>query len=284
MEGGQFRADGRQFVLLSAAVVLTVCLLAVRSAGFRLDVPVTLRPVAALVVAAGLLFGIVAVIGVAAGHLFYEAYYSAPGMISVLETGELALLGTGFAVLVADRPLAGRSFPAELRSHVARPRPVIAGVGVVVSATATLALGYEALGIFRFFPFSVARLLELVVSLGILAGPTVALSWWAFDRFVAGDAPFAHPVDRRLRGMTDTTAFAGLAVLWFLAGNAVSAGVHVAQLVPDSVFQSRGLGFLLQLVDPRLVGHGGRVLQVALGVFFGTLLLGSLYRSRERTR
>jgi hypothetical protein len=56
-----------------------------------------------------------------------------------------------------------------------------------------------------------------------------------------------------------------LVALWLLVGVVVSLGFRVAQALSTTTFTSRGLDVLVPLLDPALVGHGGRRVQVVLG-------------------
>ena len=283
MISGRSQRLGRVFLSLVLGSVLTIAVFRIQAL-LPLSVGIlTLRPLAALAVVVGYRGGIAGVGGVALGYSSYVVYHQTLGPLLLLEGVGFVILGVGGATLVAERPVSLARSPPELRNGPRLRYALVALFGVCVSVSAVLAAAYEVLALADFYPFAATRVTELTVSMLLFAVPALVVTDRLVNRVLSDD--FAAVADAAPSGHSDTvrprlSRFLGLSLLWVLTGSTISMGYHVVEQIPIIAFYRRGLELLIPLTDPRLVGHGGRTLQIALGTVFLLLLATTLYRSR----
>jgi hypothetical protein len=213
---------------------------------------------AGLALPLALLFGPVVGWGLAAGVI-----------LTALGRGSLAPVTLALLASVLVLALLGPHFAARFGPTLGRPADrsarTLAGYGLVVlvatsAAAATLGWAFELLGAGPFHLVAGPAFLGLLGSSLLCGVPLFALAARFGDRLPLAERPptTAHPSGRVLLG-------ALVAPAWLLAGTVASVGFRVGQSLLPTTFTSRGLDFLLVVLDPALVGGGGRRVQVVLG-------------------
>ena len=214
--------------------------------------------------------------GVAVGVLATALLRGSLAPATLVVAGAVVLLATlGTRLWGAVPRLASGSHPTEF-SLRATLEYVVLAVVPAAAAAATLGWGFELLGAAPFHLVAVPTFLSLAAA-SLLAGPLVLLPAGRYGADATGRGPAAAG---RRRPSRAAALGALLAPVWLLGGVVASLGFRVGQSLPPGAFTSRGLEALLVVLDPALVGRGGRRVQVALGAL--GLVLVTWLATRER--
>lgn len=255
-------------VVIATAVGYTALALAVGS----LPVPGFLSVAAGVALPLALLFGPVAGWGVAAGVVLaalLRGSFGPPTLAAVAAVLVLAALGPRLWGAVPR--LSSGDPPTALSARAVLEYVAVALVSVVAAA-ATVGWGYELLGVAPFHLVALPTVLPLAATT-LAVGPPLLIAGGRFADRLPVRTPAPHPSRAAALG-------AVLVPLWVAAGAVVSLGFRVAQSLAPTTFTSRGLDVLVTLVDPALVGQGGRRVQVVLGAV--ALLLVATLVTRPR--
>lgn len=246
--------------------------LALVADGLPLLRPGPLSLVASLTLPLALLFGAAVGWGVAAGIVvtaLARGSLAPETLVAVLAVLAVATLGP--RLWGALPRLATGTLPTVLTDRGVVEYLTIAVV-TSAAAAATLGWGYELLAASPFHLVAVPTFLALAAGTTVVGVPVLALGARVGDRLPGRSLPTPRVPSRApLLG-------ALLAPVWLLAGVVASLGFRVGQTLAPGTFTTRGLDVLLVLLDPSLVGWGGRRVQVLLGAV--ALVLGAFLVTR----
>lgn len=240
--------------------------------------PVAVHWQPALFVIAGLLGGPFAVLGAVAGHTV--PVWSSVPVEPVTLIGYVYL---GLSAYYLRKFLRGDSSATDTSLRNPLTEAAVVAVVPTLGATALTAWGYELLGRYHFFPYTLLTLLSLTASIAIFAGPIIALlSWRNPERVWATSDSAGGNVDATGRE-TATVRASTLSVLpfaWLVLGSTLSAGLQVGELLPARILRRNGLQLLYRIREFALQGVGGSTIQIGLGTFLFVLWMSTVRRRR----
>jgi hypothetical protein len=240
------------------AVVTAVGYAGLALAGDTLPVPGFLSVAAGVVLPLALLFGPSVGWGAAAGVVATAVLRGSLAPTTLAVAASVLVLATLGPRLWGAVPRLSSGRPPTDRSARGLLEYAVVAAVAVATATAVVGWGYELLGAAPFHVVALPTALTLAATTLVVGPPTLLVGARFADRL-----PLRRPPARdSSRAVALGTV---LVPLWFVAGVVVSLGFRVAQALATTTFTSRGLDWLVPMLDPALVGHGGRRVQVLLG-------------------
>lgn len=222
-----------------------------------LPVPGFLSLAAGVTLPLALLFGPAVGWGVAAGVLTTALLRGSLAPVTVAVVAAVLVLALLGPRLWGAVPRLSSGDPPTALSARSILEYVVVTLVTVLAAVATLGWGYELVGAAPFHLVALPTALPLA-AVTLAVGPPILLAGARF----ADQLPIRTPAVRSSRA---AALGAVLVPIWLVAGVGLSLGFRVAQSLPPTTFTSRGLDLLVPLLDPALVGQGGRRVQVVVG-------------------